>query len=222
MADNLTITIGADASQLRAQLAVAQSEMRSTTREMNALANQARKTGSEMSFAKLGQAAAQFEKVSGEVAKLKGELGGLGASLETNITRGFAGMGSAIREPLDALAMMSSRLRQTAEIAGITFAADKILEWSRSMAEAGERAVNTAAALAMSLPRYVETSGAMRLLGASAEEGSRTLEHLQRTTSEALGGNEKLIETFGRLGITQQQLKATGGDLLAVIRLISA
>src|ERR1700674_5040168 len=60
----LTITIGADASQLRAQLAVAQSEMRATTRELNSLANTARRAGDDLSFAKVGQAASHFNAVT--------------------------------------------------------------------------------------------------------------------------------------------------------------
>lgn len=74
MADNLTLTIGADASQLRAQLAVAQSELRATTREMTGLANAARKTGDDLKLAQLGQVAANYNKVSGEVAALRGKL----------------------------------------------------------------------------------------------------------------------------------------------------
>src|SRR5271170_7313582 len=77
MADNLTITIGADASQLRAQLAVAQADVRAYTRELSSLANVARRTNDDLSFAKVAQAVSQLDQAAAAAAKLKTELSAL-------------------------------------------------------------------------------------------------------------------------------------------------
>lgn len=70
MASGLTVTIGADSSQLQAQLAVAQSSVRAYTRELNAAASVARKTGDDLAFAKVGQSVAQLNAAKQVVADL--------------------------------------------------------------------------------------------------------------------------------------------------------
>lgn len=85
MADsNLSVSISADSAKLRAELAVAQSSMRAFQTELSRSATAARKAGDDMSFAKVAQSAALFEKSSVQVEKLKTQLDGLSKSAGIN------------------------------------------------------------------------------------------------------------------------------------------
>jgi hypothetical protein len=214
--DNLMISIGADSSKLRAELAVAQSEMRAFSREMNAAANVARKAGDDLSFAKVGQAAAQFEQVTAKVVQLKSamaEAGKPAESLAQMLTQGFGRAGAAIREPLDALAMMRSGLRQTAEVAGIVFAVDKVVEWTKRMGELGERTIYMAAATGQTPHQFSLLTGALRLAGGEADRASRTIEILGKNVQEALTTKtSSAAKAAQSLGISQQELRKASTD----------
>lgn len=81
MASNITVTIGADASQLRAQAAVATSEMRSLQREVSKLATAFRQNGDEIVGAKLGQAASQLAETKNRAAELTKQAESLSGGL---------------------------------------------------------------------------------------------------------------------------------------------
>lgn len=225
MADNLTISIGADASKLRAELAVAQSEMRAMTRELNTLANTARRSGDDLSFAKVGQAAARFERVTAQVAELKAQMTAAARpaeSLGQALNGAFSRAGAAIREPLDALAMMRSGLRQTAEVAGIVFAIDKIAEFTRRMGELGERTVYMAAATGQTPHQFSLLTTELRLAGGDAENASRTIERLGTNIQEALTTKSSTAaKATHSLGITQEELQRASRDTGYAIDLLA-
>jgi LAS superfamily LD-carboxypeptidase LdcB len=91
MADRLTVAIGADATQLQAQLAVANAAVRAYTRELNSAASTARKAQDDLSMAKVGQVQANVNAATSAVAKLKTELLQLG----TNAARSGGGLTTA-------------------------------------------------------------------------------------------------------------------------------
>src|ERR1700674_39522 len=220
----LTITIGADASQLRAQLAVAQSEMRATTRELNSLANTARRAGDDLSFAKVGQAASHFNAVTGEVARLRQQIEGLHApsrSLAETLNHSFGQISAKVREPLDALAMMRSGLRQTVEVAGAAFAVREIAEFAEKMGELGEKTRNTAFILGLSVKEVGELSGMATLAGGDLDTMQRTLERLGRSVQQALvDGNSKAATSFRNIGVSIAEVEAHSHDLIGLLRLI--
>ena len=93
----LTVTLGADATQLRAQLAVANSEVRAYTRELNSAANVARKAGDDLSMAKVGQAAAILDNAKTSAAGLTAQLTQFG-QVAARTGQGMAGMGTAVQQ----------------------------------------------------------------------------------------------------------------------------
>src|SRR6202521_1235151 len=220
----LTITIGADASQLRAQLAVAQSEMRATTRELNSLANTARRAGDDLSFAKVGQAASHFNAVTGEVARLRQQIEGLHApsrSLAETLNHSFGQISAKVREPLDALAMMRSGLRQTVKVAGAAFAVREIAEFAEKMGELGEKTRNTAFILGLSVKEVGELSGVATLAGRDLDTMQRTVERLGRSVQQALvDGNSKAATSFRNIGVSIAEVEAHSHDLIGLLRLI--
>lgn len=56
----------------------------------------------------------------------------------------------------------------------------------------------------------------------SAAELSTVLEKLHNTMGEALGGNEKAIESFARAGISVDDLREAGGDTTVILNKMSA
>lgn len=95
MASNITVTIGADATQLRAGLAIAQAELRGATRELNSLARTAARTGEEIDVAKVGQAAAAYEKTAAVVAGLKTKMEAAASSGQVLATGYYSAAGAA-------------------------------------------------------------------------------------------------------------------------------
>ncbi len=72
MADNLTISISADSSKLRADLALAQSKLREFGKEVKKAADEARKTGDTT---RLREVSAQYETMAGQVRGVSRALG---------------------------------------------------------------------------------------------------------------------------------------------------
>lgn len=212
MADNLTITIGADSARLRAELAVSESSLRAFTREMNAAANAARRSGSDLDFAKVEQLAAKVEEATANVAKLKTELSTVGEG-------GLLGHG--INEGLKGLAELSSRMRETAELAGTMFAADKVKEFVTETAELGERTKNQAWAIGLSVQQYAQLSGALQLAGADSDEAQRTIERLGRSVQSALvNPTGQAAASFHNLGISQEEVKSHANNLIEFLGLL--
>jgi hypothetical protein len=109
-----------------------------------------------------------------------------------------------------------------AEAAGVAFAVDKIVEWTKKTTEAAERATNLAAAIGIVPEQFQKLSAAMEIAGASGESAARTMERLQRNLSTAMADStSRSARAFTDLGITQKQLSATGGNLDAVLHLLA-
>jgi hypothetical protein len=208
MADNLAITVSADTAPLRAQLALGQADLRAISAEVKKTAAAFRAAGDDMKAGIM----AQLQRQSSQLDAAASSVRRYGAEIKAALNP----------QPVQQFGLSMGTLREGLAAAGFLEAGREILGWSKSMAEAGETALNTAASLAMPIGKFIEISGAMRLMGADTEVGVRTLEHLQKSVSEGLGGNEKMVDTFGRLGISAKQLQATGGDLAAVFKLISS
>src|SRR5438128_524514 len=99
MADNLTISIGADTSKLRADLAVAQAEMRKFGSELKRAAAESLKTGDDSIVRNI---AARFEQAKNHVAGLTTEV------------RKNADAHTALQTPLRAVASSFGELRNAA------------------------------------------------------------------------------------------------------------
>lgn len=206
MADNLTITIGADATKMRAELAVAQSEMRAFTRELNSAANTARRVGDELSLARVGQAAALFDQASGAVARLKTELseaGKTGQGFSANLLSGVGGL----KETL-------------AGLAG-AFAIHEIGSFVREMNELGEKSRNASFTLGLTIRQIGELSGMAMLAGGDFDTMQRTLERLARSVQQTLvNSNSQAATSFRNLGISAAEVKTHANDLPGLLALI--
>jgi ABC-type transporter Mla subunit MlaD len=215
MADNLSVSVTADTSELRAQLALAQADLKAFGAETRKLATDIRGGGDAS-----GVLRSQLEQVAGQFNRAKSEVGGLTNELKKaqNAHNEHAGAIKKTAEELQGLtAPISGAIggfREIAEVAGVAFAVEKIAEFAKEMGELGERTLNMAAAVGTSVEKYSLLTGAISLAGGDAEGAGRTLERLGRNIQEALvqpTGNA--ARAFQSLGISAEELRAHGNDL---------
>lgn len=144
-----------------------------------------------------------------------------GAGGLAGLSGAFEELAGAIREPLELLATFSSRLRETAELAGAVFAVEKIREFIDSMAELGERTLNSAALTGQSVEKFAQLSAAMQIAGIEGESTDRVIGQLARRIQEALANpTGQAAVAFRNIGVSMAQLRANGNDLQAMLALL--
>jgi hypothetical protein len=170
MADNLSVSVTADTSDLRAQLALAQADLRAFGAETRTLANSIR-SGSDAS----GVLRGQLEQVAGQFNRAKGEVTGLTAALRDhkaandNAATGLKGISQAIEGAVAPVAGLVGGLGGIAAALGAAFVAEmvnRVIEFARSMAELGETTIKLAAATGQTPEEFSSMSAAMAIAGA--------------------------------------------------------
>ncbi len=224
MADNLAVSVTADTSELRAQLALAQADLKAFGAETRKLATDIRSGGdaSGVLRGQLEQVAGQFNAAKSNVVSLTGAL--------RDGTRAHIEHATGIKAVNEALVGMTSPitgavggLREFAEIAGIAFVGERIIEFSKQMAELGEKTVIMAAALGLTPQAFSLLAGALTIAGGDAETAERTMERLAHSVGQALANPASAAgDAFRRLGITQDELKTHGSNLDALLTLLAA
>jgi methyl-accepting chemotaxis protein len=140
MADNLSVSVTADTSELRAQLALAQADLRAFGAETRTLANEIRSGGDAS-----GILPGQLEQIAGQFNRAKSEVSGPTAVLRP-VAQAHEEHAGAIKATNEALGNMVASisgavggLREMAEVVGVAFAVEKIAEFAKEMGELGER-----------------------------------------------------------------------------------
>src|SRR5260370_10287028 len=164
MADNLAVSVTADTSELRAQLALAQADLKAFGAETRKLATDIRSGGDAS-----GVLRGQLEQVGGQFNAAKSNVVSLPGALRDG-TRAHIEHATGIKAVNEALVGMTSPitgavggLREFAEIAGIAFVGERIIEFSKQMAELGEKTVIMAAALGLTPQAFTPLPGAPTL-----------------------------------------------------------
>jgi hypothetical protein len=226
MADNLSVAVTADTSDLRAQLALAQGDVRAFTSETKKLVDSIRAGGDAG-----GMLRGQLEQVVGAAANAKSNVVQLTSALRDNkaATVEHATGIKAVNDALGGLTAPLSGaiggLKEFAEVAGIAFVGEmvgKVVEMAKSMAELGDTTIKLAASVGTTPAEFSSMSAAMRIAGGDAEAAARTMERLGANLDTALRDpSSKAADAFRRLGITEEQLKGTNGDLEATLKLLA-
>lgn len=125
----------------------------------------------------------------------------------------------SLRAPVDEFV---SGLGGLAEALGAAFVVEQIREFSKEMAELGERTLNLAAAVGTTPEQFSALAATMQIAGADAETAARTMEILARNVGKALANPASdSASAFHRLGITQEELKAHSNDLVGLLHLLA-
>jgi hypothetical protein len=223
MADNLSVPVTAETSSLRAQLALAQADLRAFSAETRKLATDIR-SGSDAS----GVLRGQLERVAGQFTAAKSNVAGLTAALREGKTaheehaHGIEAVNHQLAGMLSPLTAARSGLVEFAEIAGAAFAFEKISELIKEMTELGEKTEIMAAAVGVTPAQFSALSAAMQIAGADADGTSRVLERLGKSVGEAIRNPaSNTADAFRRLGISEEELKAHSNDLLGMLHLLA-
>jgi hypothetical protein len=100
--------------------------------------------------------------------------------------------------------------------------AERLVRGAESMGRWAEQTKAAAAAAGTSVESYSKLSGALQLLGAKAESADSSLRIFSRNISTAMGDPaSRAAQSFRAIGISMDQLKASGGDAVAVFALVS-
>ena len=124
--DSLTITIGADITGVRTQVALLKSELGSLQRQASSSARAVNKTGDALKLAELGQTVGKIEQVKGSLGALEGALNKAGdAALNMGITvrHGVAIVDGAMRHQRGQVIASLSALIRDSGIAGVALKA---------------------------------------------------------------------------------------------------
>jgi hypothetical protein len=171
--------------------------------------------GTDQARTKIRDLRAELERIRApiEIEKLEGQIKNAGAastSLTAQLNRMFEHVSAPLREMLDGFAMLGSRMRETAEIAGVAFVVDKLREYAEEMGELGEHAVNTAAALGMTAEQYQTLSESMEESGGSADALLRTQRQLASASETAVSSPlSRQADAFRALGIDAARFAET-------------
>jgi hypothetical protein len=226
MADNLSVSVTADTSELRAQLALAQADLRAFGAETRNLANTIRLGGDAG-----GVLRGQLEQVAGQLGAAKSNVIQLTTALRDG-TRAHAEHATGIKAINEAIGGMTAPigvavggLKEFAEVAGVAFVAEavgRIFEFAKSMAELGEKTEIMAAAVGTTPEEFSRLSATLEIAGGDADNASRVLEHLGKSVGAALRQpTGQTADAFHRLGISQDELQKHSNDLIGLLHLLA-
>lgn len=189
MADNLSVSVTADTSELRAQLALAQADLRAFGAETKNLANTIRSGGDAG-----GALRAQLEQVAGQFNKAKSEVGGLTAALREHaaandnavggiaaIRAAFTGWAASARETREATVSTFEKI-QTGFLAltGLLAGGALFGEAVRDVIQLDQRVTSLQRTLGLSREAALQTDVALRLIGSSSDEYAKVLLRLEQ------------------------------------------
>jgi predicted HicB family RNase H-like nuclease len=223
MADNLSVSVTADTSELRAQLALAQADLRAFGAETRKLASDIRSGGDAGGVlrSQLEQVAGQFNNAKSNVVSFTAALRDHNAAHQEAAT-GIKGVNEALEGMVSPIKGAVGGLGQMAEILGVAFATERLVEFAKEMGELGERTLNMAAAVGTTPEKFSLLSVALGLAGGNAETASRTLERLGKNISTAIATpTSQAAQAFKALGITEAQLQKASTDLEYGLRLLA-
>ena len=130
----------------------------------------------------------------------------------------FSTLGAAARDSGIGIAGLATSVGALSAV----LATAAVLHGAENMGKWAEQTRAAASAAGMSIQSYSTLQGALVLVGEKAEGADATLRHLAQTSAEALANPlSKAAEAFHNLGISQEQLMKTGGNVSEVLHLLA-
>jgi hypothetical protein len=187
MASNLAISVRADTAEARAQLALVQSDIRSLGTALRRAASDARDSNIDGVVSdQLRSLGAQFEAARAEATRLNAEL-------KEGSVSAFERLNSQVAQITGPIATLSSRLRETAELAGAFYEFEKIRDVIRDFFELEQRVTNLQRTLGLEREEALQTDVALRLIGQSSDAYAAVILRLE----QHLRTNEQRFRDLG-------------------------
>jgi homoserine acetyltransferase len=105
-----------------------------------------------------------------------------------------------------------SAIEKMAAIAGISFGAEKLVEWSKRSMEASRESINMATTLDLSVSKFQAMNLAARESGSSSEAMTKGISNIRKAYGEALAGSSEWIKKLEAIGITEKDIQTIGLD----------
>lgn len=214
--DNLSVSVTADTSELRASLALAQADLRAFGAETRKLATDIRSGGDAT-----GVLRSQFEQVASQLAAAKSNVTDLTGALREHKT-GIDSVNDALKGSVAPLTAAIGGFKEMAEFLGVAFAVERIGEFAKSMAELGEKTLNSAAAVGLSVEDFSRLNVAMTTAGGDADAAQRTIERLGHNMQSALAQpTGQAAKAFRDLGISEAEIRKGMQDTDGMLTLLA-
>ena len=166
----------------------------------------------------------QLEQVAGQFNNAKSNVVDLTAALRDHksahaeAATGIKGVNEALEGVAAPIRGAAAGFKEMAEVAGVAFVVERVSEFAKEMAELGERTLNAAAALELSVPRYAQLASVLQLAGADAETARRALERLAVSIVEATRDPaSKAAVAFRNVGVSEEEIEMVV-DVLTRVR----
>jgi hypothetical protein len=220
MPENIGVSIGADSSKLRADLAIAQAQVRAFGAELRKAASSSLSGGDVSGLQKMAAATQAAEQ---NVKRLRSTLNSGGSSPFGKTIKDMKMLGEGVEKGLTAITSMRGAFRELGETVGVAFAAEKIIEWTAAAAEGAETIKNLALATGISAQEFAQFSAAEKLVGGNAEAAARSMITLRQKMQQAVEQPDSgAMDAFGHLGLSVTEVKAGLTDLFPFMRRLIA
>jgi hypothetical protein len=214
MTQSLTVSVGANVTDLHTKMALAQADVRNLTSEVKSLTTQMTGASDEIQAELLPQlehATTELAAAKGEVASLRGELNELKPAAEH-----AGGAFVSLRESTEGI---NARLTETKELASglgelflVGLGGEKLIELAEHAAEFGDKMKQAHEETGL-------TTDALQALSYAASHADVDFDGLQRgvatfasKTQQAIAGAKGQQAAFQILGISLQELREHGDD----------
>lgn len=220
--NNLTISIGADSSKLRADLALAQAALSKTKKEFRALAAEAEKTGDRTKLDQfapsVAAADAAVRKLSGSLKKLNGTTQGAEAGVSTFAKR-FSELRDQARQTGTAFRTMTTHIG--AVVLGLTGAGAAFVKLSSDAASATDEIGDAAQAIGITTDKLLAMQLAAARQGAETDTLTAGFERFVRVLGEAQQGSESAQKAFQQLGLDANSFAKTNAGRLRAYQAVA-
>lgn len=189
-----------------------QAELGKTAQSIEKLTVAYRKTKDPALLKALDQQKKKFRELGGSVPKAAKSVTTFGQALQRipgpigAVAKSFAGLRTLLSGPAGIVALIGG------VAAAAVGAARKLFDLGVSAAKSGDKIIKTADALGISTDAFQELSYAMQRGGASEEDFSNGLKHLQEQMGAAVQGQSRARKAFAQFGITMDEVKSMNAE----------
>jgi hypothetical protein len=193
---NLTVSISADSTRLRAELALAQAQIKQFSNELRVAAQAARQTGETT---QVTAAAERYEQAAGRVRALGQEIRRLNQLRPLPPTERFNEFNQQLGNVGTAVAGLGGTLVNFRTLATISLAAiaTAFFKLSTDAAKASDDLQDTAEAVGVSVDKILQFQLAAAREGADPEAAMQTLTRFSRAAGTALLAADKAVGVLG-------------------------
>jgi hypothetical protein len=212
---DLGVSVSADITSLRVNLALANEAAKEHTAELRKMAAAAVAASDDMRASMLPalqSLAAEEAKAREEVAKLKQEMRG------GEEERGLIATFDTLKGRLTSLTNMGGEFREFGELVLAAFAVERVADFVGEITEAGATIEHLSQQLGMPASEISRFAFAAKSMGLDTEQAAKMLERLAKSAEEAAHGGNAYARAFADVGV---DVKDANGKIKGTAELLN-